>query len=161
MSSITPCSTSRIGASWVTSAAIGLLTLASCSTGDHAAADGMAGGTCPVTGLGGGSSSGTAAVETPRDENKNNRDWWPNQLDLRPLHQNSPMSNPMGADFDYAAAFAKVDLGALKKDIEGVLTTSQDWWPADYGTYGGLMIRLAWHSAGTYRSTDGLSLIHI
>ena len=84
-----------------------------------------------------------------------NGDWWPNQLNLQILHQNSPLSNPMGAEFDYAEEFAKLDLGALKKDLEGVLTTSQDWWPADYGHYGGLMIRLAWHSAGTYRTTDG------
>ncbi len=84
-----------------------------------------------------------------------NRDWWPNQLNLQILHQNSPASNPMGADFDYATEFAKVDLNALKQDIEDVLMTSQDWWPADYGHYGPLMIRLAWHSAGTYRITDG------
>ncbi|MCR9244665.1 MAG: catalase/peroxidase HPI [bacterium] len=84
-----------------------------------------------------------------------NRDWWPNQLDLRVLHQNSPTSNPMGDDFDYAAEFATLDLAALEKDLEQLMTTSQDWWPADYGHYGGLMIRLAWHSAGTYRTTDG------
>ncbi|MDJ0974451.1 MAG: catalase/peroxidase HPI [Planctomycetota bacterium] len=83
------------------------------------------------------------------------RDWWPNQLNLGILHQNAARANPMGADFDYAAAFNSLDLPTLKKDIEKVLTTSQDWWPADYGHYGGLMIRLAWHSAGTYRITDG------
>jgi len=82
-------------------------------------------------------------------------DWWPNQLNLQILHQNSPKSNPMGADFDYAEELKKLDVDALRKDIEAVLTTSQEWWPADYGHYGGLMIRLAWHSAGTYRTTDG------
>ena len=84
-----------------------------------------------------------------------NRDWWPNQLDLDVLHANSPESDPMGADFDYAAAFAALDLAAVKRDIEDVMTTSQDWWPADYGHYGPLFIRMAWHSAGTYRISDG------
>jgi catalase-peroxidase len=82
-------------------------------------------------------------------------DWWPNRLDLRVLKENAPKSDPVDKDFDYAKAFNKLDLAAVKKDIEQVLTTSQDWWPADYGHYGGLMIRLAWHSAGTYRVTDG------
>jgi catalase-peroxidase len=84
-----------------------------------------------------------------------NRDWWPNQLDLDPLRANSPKSDPLGADFDYAAAFAALDLAAVKRDIEDVMTTSQDWWPADYGHYGPLFIRMAWHSAGTYRVSDG------
>ena len=84
-----------------------------------------------------------------------NRDWWPNQLNLAILHQNSPQSNPMGKEFNYAEEFKKVDLNALKKDIEAVMTTSQDWWPADYGHYGPLFIRMAWHSAGTYRIADG------
>jgi catalase-peroxidase len=84
-----------------------------------------------------------------------NRDWWPNQLNLQMLHQNSPLSSPMGKEFNYAEEFKKLDLNALKKDIEAVMTTSQDWWPADYGHYGPLFIRMAWHSAGTYRIADG------
>ncbi len=84
-----------------------------------------------------------------------NEDWWPNRLDLRVLKATSPKGDPVDPDFDYRAEFEKLDLKAVKKDIEEVLTTSQDFWPADYGHYGGLMIRLAWHSAGTYRITDG------
>ena len=86
---------------------------------------------------------------------KSNRDWWPNQLNLRILHQNSSLSDPMGAAFDYAEAFKKLDLKALKEDLYALMTDSQDWWPADYGHYGGLMIRMAWHVAGTYRIGDG------
>ncbi|MEI8210506.1 MAG: catalase/peroxidase HPI [Planctomycetota bacterium] len=82
-------------------------------------------------------------------------DWWPNQLNLKILHQNSSKSNPMGAGFDYATEFKKLDLEAVKKDLQTLMTTSQDWWPADYGHYGPLFIRMAWHSAGTYRVTDG------
>ncbi|HEX4892009.1 MAG TPA: catalase/peroxidase HPI [Hyphomicrobiaceae bacterium] len=84
-----------------------------------------------------------------------NRDWWPNQLDLSVLHQHSAKSNPMGAGFDYAAEFKKLDYAALKKDLYALMTDSQEWWPADWGHYGGLFIRMAWHSAGTYRTSDG------
>ncbi|MGQ0672481.1 MAG: catalase/peroxidase HPI [Hyphomicrobium sp.] len=84
-----------------------------------------------------------------------NQDWWPERLDLRPLRQHSATSNPLGADFDYAAEFKTLDLDALKKDIAALMTKSQDWWPADYGHYGPFFIRMAWHSAGTYRVADG------
>ncbi len=97
---------------------------------------------CPVTGrtAGGGTS---------------NRDWWPNQLNLDILHQHSALSNPMGGEFNYAEAFKKLDLKAVKNDLYALMTDSQEWWPADYGHYGGLFIRMAWHSAGTYRIGDG------
>jgi catalase-peroxidase len=84
-----------------------------------------------------------------------NRDWWPNQLNLKVLHQHSSLSDPMGEDFDYAEAFRSLDLAAVKKDLDALMTDSQDWWPADFGHYGPLFIRMAWHSAGTYRIGDG------
>ena len=84
-----------------------------------------------------------------------NKDWWPNQLDISILHQHSAKSNPMGEDFDYAEEFKSLDLEALRKDLYALMTDSQDWWPADYGHYGPFMIRMAWHSAGTYRTADG------
>ncbi len=107
------------------------------------------GGKCPVTGEHAKSVGHTPARAMSL------QDWWPNQLDLQMLHQNSSLSNPMGEEFDYAAEFKKLDLAALKKDLEALMTTSQDWWPADYGHYGPLFIRMAWHSAGTYRVSDG------
>src|SRR5262245_54110210 len=84
-----------------------------------------------------------------------NQDWWPNQLNLQVLHLHSPQSDPMGEGYDYAAEFATLDVNALKQDIFDVMTTSQDWWPADYGHYGPLLIRMTWHAAGTYRIADG------
>ena len=95
------------------------------------------------------------APEPKPDRPRTNQDWWPNQLDLSVLHQHSPRANPMDADFDYAAEFATLDVEALKQDVFDVMTTSQDWWPADYGHYGPLFIRLSWHAAGTYRIEDG------
>ena len=86
---------------------------------------------------------------------RSHRDWWPEQLNLGILHQHAPASNPLGADFDYAQAFAGLDYAALKADLTALMTDSQDWWPADWGHYGGLFIRMAWHSAGTYRTGDG------
>ncbi|MBD3422451.1 MAG: catalase/peroxidase HPI [Chitinivibrionales bacterium] len=101
---------------------------------------------CPVTG---------ATSAQPAGRGTSNRDWWPNQLNLSVLHQHVPASNPMDPGFNYAEEFKKLDFTALKKDLYALMTDSQDWWPADWGHYGGLMIRMAWHSAGTYRTSDG------
>ncbi|MCA9611808.1 MAG: catalase-peroxidase, partial [Myxococcales bacterium] len=86
---------------------------------------------------------------------QSNRDWWPDQLNLSILHQNPPAGNPLGAGFSYADAFRSLDLSAVKADLLALMTDSQPWWPADWGHYGGLFIRMAWHSAGTYRISDG------
>ncbi len=114
---------------------------------------------CPVTGVSAeGSESENPAIDAPETHGvrpRTNKDWWPNQLDLSVLHRHSPAGNPMGADFDYREAFAKLDVEAVKRDVVEVLNTSQGWWPADFGHYGGLMIRLSWHAAGTYRIEDG------
>ncbi len=103
-------------------------------------------GKCPVTGRG---------HDHPAAKGTSNRDWWPNQLNLSILHQHARSSNPMDADFNYAEEFKKLDFAALKKDLYALMTDSKEWWPADWGHYGGLMIRMAWHSAGTYRTADG------
>ncbi|HAS73638.1 MAG TPA: catalase-peroxidase, partial [Clostridiales bacterium UBA8960] len=100
---------------------------------------------CPVTG----------ATSKGRPVGTTNRDWWPNQLNLKVLQQHSEKVNPLGERFNYAEAFNALDYEALKQDLYALMTDSQDWWPADYGHYGGFFIRMAWHSAGTYRTGDG------
>jgi catalase-peroxidase len=105
-----------------------------------------------------GSESENPAIDAPELKSgrpRSNQDWWPNQLNLQVLHQHSPQANPLGEDYDYAEEFAALDVEALKQDVFEVMTTSQDWWPADYGHYGPLFIRLSWHAAGTYRIADG------
>jgi catalase-peroxidase len=112
---------------------------------------------CPFGGdiPGGPINMENAKIKQMNSKGPINRDWWPNQLRLNILRQHSSLSNPMNKDFDYAREFKSVDLAALKKDIFELINTSQDWWPADYGTYSGFFIRMAWHSAGTYRTSDG------
>ena len=97
----------------------------------------------------------TISVAHAQSEPMSNQEWWPKQLNLQPLRQHNATSNPMGKDFNYAEEFKKLDLAAVKKDIAALMTSSQDWWPADYGHYGPFFIRMAWHSAGTYRIADG------
>ncbi|HET8603516.1 MAG TPA: peroxidase family protein, partial [Marmoricola sp.] len=105
------------------------------------------------------SESENPVIPSPKAETthrpRTNQDWWPNQINLRVLHHRSPEVDPMGGEFDYAEEFKKLDLEELKKDLVEVMTTSQDWWPADFGHYGPLFIRMSWHSAGTYRIHDG------
>ncbi|MDQ0799684.1 catalase/peroxidase HPI [Arthrobacter sp. SLBN-112] len=118
-------------------------------------------GGCPVahgSATAQGSESENPAIDTPQPKGtrpRTNQDWWPNQLDLSVLHTHGQASNPLGPSFSYREEFDKLDVEALKRDITQVLTTSQDWWPADFGHYGGLMIRMSWHAAGTYRVHDG------
>lgn len=112
----------------------------------------------PDSGTASKSESENPAIPSPKPKAHaplTNRDWWPDQVDVSSLHPHSPLSNPLGDDFDYAAEFAKLDVEALKADMISLMTTSQDWWPADYGHYGGLFIRMSWHAAGTYRIHDG------
>src|SRR5215217_7428811 len=111
-------------------------------------------GQCPVD-HGSASNSESKCPVNHGKSPRSNRDWWPTSLDVQKLHANSSLSDPMGRDFDYAQEFAKLDLNAIKADLRAVMTDSKDWWPADFGHYGGLFVRMAWHSAGTYRITDG------
>ncbi|MDY6810512.1 MAG: catalase/peroxidase HPI, partial [Actinomycetota bacterium] len=112
----------------------------------------------PDTGTASASESENPVIPSPEPKAHapmKNQDWWPEQIDVSVLHAHSSKSNPLGPDFDYAAEFAKLDVDALKADLTSLMTTSQDWWPADYGHYGGLFIRMSWHAAGTYRIHDG------
>ena len=130
---------------------VAMLMLTSCSSTTKESTNDMANeASCPF-----GFDKLKSSGEVIKSEGNTNRDWWPNQLDLSVLRQNSSLSNPMGDDFNYAEQFNKLDYFELKKDIEEVMLDSKDWWPADYGNYGGLFIRMAWHSAGTYRTGDG------
>lgn len=121
-----------------------------CSTKNEMPSEANSKAKCPIH-FGSNQTSGL----TTTNQGNTNRDWWPTQLDLSILRQNSSLSNPMGEDFNYLKEFESLDYFALKKDIETEMTDSKDWWPADYGNYGGLFIRMAWHSAGTYRTGDG------
>lgn len=127
----------------------GLLVLASCSAEKDQNMSEKEGG-CPF-----GFDKKKSSGQVIQGEGNTNKDWWPNQLDLSVLRLNSSLSDPMGESFDYEAAFKELDYAALKKDLEALMTDSQDWWPADYGNYGPFFIRMAWHSAGTYRTGDG------
>lgn len=128
-----------------TAAIVGTLTLSLAPAGVYA--EDTATSTKPAGAMG----SGNAAPGQPRS----NQFWWPDQLDLAPLRDHDVRSNPLGEDFSYAEAYSKLDLNAVKSDINALLTTSQDWWPADYGNYGPFFIRMSWHSSGTYRTLDG------
>ena len=130
-----------------------IILISSCSSNEMSndkMASNQSKGKCPIH-FGNNQTSGL----TTTNQGNTNRDWWPNQLDLSILRQNSSLSNPLGEDFNYLKEFESLDYYGLKKDIETVMTDSKEWWPADYGNYGGLFIRMAWHSAGTYRTGDG------